>query len=91
MLAIAVIPAQAAPAGAQASPGRTAGVGTQATSGAVPACPGDRAVWVNERSRAYHVQGDPLFGRTRHGKYACEAAAKAEGDHPAKAAPKHGA
>ena len=45
-------------------------------------CPGDAAVWVNARSKAYHLQGDPFFGRTKHGKFECRKAADAEGDHP---------
>ena len=57
-----------------------------ATAAAAPtiSCPGDTAVWVNMRSKAYHVQGDRLFGRTKHGKFECKKAADAEGDHLAK-------
>ena len=45
-------------------------------------CPGDVVVWVNPRSKAYHLQGDSYFGRTKRGRFACRKAADAEGDHP---------
>lgn len=51
-----------------------------ATSGL--ACPGDSAVWVNARSKAYHLRGDKFFGHTKHGKFMCKKAADAAGDHP---------
>jgi hypothetical protein len=38
-------------------------------------------VWVNLNTKAYHEQGDPYFGRTKHGQYMCQAAANAAGDH----------
>lgn len=45
-------------------------------------CPGDAVVWVNPRSRAYHLEGDKFFGHTKRGKFECKKAADAEGDHP---------
>ncbi len=60
---------------------------SSSTPGSTPtiSCPGDTAVWVNTRSKAYHVQGDKLFGHTKHGKFECKKAADGEGDHLAKA------
>ena len=43
-------------------------------------CKGD-VVWVNVNTKSYHRQGDPYFGRTKHGEYMCEAAADAAGYH----------
>ena len=44
---------------------------------------GPGMVWVNSESKAYHDQSSPYYGKTKHGKYMTEEAAKAEGDHPA--------
>lgn len=44
---------------------------------------GPGMVWVNSESKAYHDQSSPYYGKTKHGKYLTEEAAKAEGDHPA--------
>ena len=47
-------------------------------------CTNSRPVWVNTRTKVYHVPEDPLYGRTRHGQYMCENDALAAGDHAAK-------
>ncbi len=47
-------------------------------------CTNSRPVWVNTRTKVYHVPEDPLYGRTRHGQYMCENDAVAAGDHAAK-------
>ncbi|MGH7727744.1 MAG: hypothetical protein ACREM2_02970 [Vulcanimicrobiaceae bacterium] len=52
-------------------------------------CPGDTIVWVNLNSKAYHLPGDPYYGRTKSGEYQCKAAADAAGDHPAGARHRH--
>lgn len=44
-------------------------------------CTGDRVVWVNTASKVYHLHGDRYYGATKEGKFVCEKAAKAEGDH----------
>ena len=52
---------------------------------------GPGMVWVNSESKAYHDQNSPYYGKTKHGKYVTEEAAKAEGDHPAGQRVKHAA
>lgn len=77
---LATAPAWAAPTtAAPAGPGRSA-----APAAATPriSCPGDAVVWVNPRSKAYHLQGDSFFGHTKRGRFECRKAADAEGDHP---------
>lgn len=38
-------------------------------------------VWANTAKKTYHREGDPYYGRTKHGEYMCEAAADAAGFH----------
>jgi hypothetical protein len=45
-----------------------------------PASPGQ--VWVNTGNHVYHCPGTQYYGKTAHGTYMTEAAAKAAGNHP---------
>jgi hypothetical protein len=45
-------------------------------------CPADSVVWVNLRSKVYHVSGSRSYGQTRDGAYMCEKDSAAAGFHP---------
>ena len=44
-------------------------------------CPADTVVWVNTSSANYHFKGDPWYGHTQRGSYACKVEADKDGLH----------
>lgn len=48
-------------------------------------CPSDTVVWSSlTKSKAYHLSGSKLFGKTKHGAYVCKGDADSFGFHAAK-------
>ncbi len=50
---------------------------------AEPLCLFDPVVWVNTKSRVYHLAGSRSYGHTRHRAYMCETDAKSAGNRAA--------
>jgi len=47
-------------------------------------CSTDTVVWVNLRSKIYHLKGTATYGKGKHGVYMCTADATSEGFKPTK-------
>ncbi|HVR46646.1 MAG TPA: hypothetical protein VMT95_08470 [Candidatus Binatia bacterium] len=47
-------------------------------------CNGESPVWALSSPKVYLVEGDRLYGKTKHGKYFCLSQAQAEGYQPAR-------
>jgi hypothetical protein len=70
-------------AGAQASPAGGANP-SMATGAAAPVpaslhCGAVQPVWANTKTHVYHEPSDPMYGRTKHGRYMCPSQATAAG------------
>jgi hypothetical protein len=47
-------------------------------------CGADTVVWLNTKSRVYHLKGAEYYGHTKKGAYVCKKEADAAGDREAK-------
>jgi hypothetical protein len=76
--------APAAPAATTASMANSSGAMNNAPTMPMAAMPATLkcatpVVWVNMRTKTYHMAGDPYYGRTRSGAYMCQGDAEAHG------------
>ena len=89
-------PSAAAPVGAVATgvPAAGNGAASSASGGNPPGfadeasakahCATDEVVWLNTRSKIYHLKGTHYYGTTKQGEYACRKEADAAGNRNSK-------
>jgi hypothetical protein len=58
--------------------------GWASVSEAQSSCPSGTVVWVNTRTKIYHVPGSRLFGNTKQGTYMCRSESERAGVRAAK-------
>ena len=81
-------PSAAAPMSAVATGVPAAGAGNPPgftdEASAKAHCATDEVVWLNTKSKIYHLKGTHYYGTTKQGEYACRKEADAAGDRNSK-------
>jgi hypothetical protein len=75
-------PANGTVKGGSTGTGQPPGFDTEAAAQAH--CSADTVVWLNTKSRVYHLKGAEYYGHTKKGTYVCKKEADAAGDREAK-------